>query len=104
LQIERELGWQKQDEEERTHHHGKRRHFGDSCLAQRGDAEIDKAFQKLRVKRLAAPMLMIAAGTRAPIAIAAKANPANHPGNKILKRSGTTSLLFESFRPAAWPI
>lgn len=61
-------------------------------------------FQKLRVNRLAAPMLMTAAGTSAPIAIAAKAKPANQLGNSILNSSGTTSLLLASFNPAAWPM
>jgi hypothetical protein len=46
-------------------------------------------------------MLITAAGTRAPIAMAANAKPANQPGNSALKRAGTTSLLLESVKPAA---
>ena len=38
-------------------------------------------------------MDMIAAGTRAPIAMAAKATPANQSGNIWSKSSGTTVLL-----------
>src|SRR6202011_245668 len=49
-------------------------------------------FQTLRVNRFAAPMLITAAGTSAPIAIAAKAKPANQDGNSALNSNGTTSL------------
>src|SRR3954453_5839426 len=49
-------------------------------------------FQTLRVNRLAAPMLITAAGTSAPIAIAENAKPANHDGNSALNSIGTTSL------------
>src|SRR5665647_2943833 len=45
----------------------------------------------LRVNRLAAEIAMMAAGTRAPIAIAAKATPANHGGNMSSNSCGTTS-------------
>ena len=37
-------------------------------------------------------MLMTAAGTSAPIAIAENAKPANHAGNSALNSIGTTSL------------
>jgi hypothetical protein len=37
-------------------------------------------------------MLITAAGTSAPIAIAANAKPANHDGNNTLNRTGTTSF------------
>src|SRR6185437_1134709 len=47
------------------------------------------ARQMLRVKRLAAPMDMIAAGTSAPKAMAAKQNPANHGGKLALISAGT---------------
>src|SRR6266850_1753837 len=50
-------------------------------------------FQKLRVNRFAAPIDITAAGTNAPIAIAAKANPVNQLGNSALNSAGTTSLL-----------
>src|SRR3954454_10851471 len=45
----------------------------------------------LRVKRLAAAIDMIAAGTSAPIATAANATPANQLGNASSKNCGTTS-------------
>ena len=45
----------------------------------------------LRVNRLAAAMDMIAAGTKAPMAIAPKANPANQLGNESSKSWGMTS-------------
>src|SRR5215207_9147940 len=45
----------------------------------------------LRVKRFAAAIDMIAAGTRAPIAIAANATPANQLGKASSKNCGTTS-------------
>ncbi len=50
-------------------------------------------FQKLRVNRLAAPMDITAAGTRAPMATAENAKPANQEGNRALNSAGTTSLL-----------
>ena len=37
-------------------------------------------------------MLITAAGTSAPIAIAENANPANQDGNSTLNSTGTTSL------------
>ena len=45
----------------------------------------------LRVKVLAAAIDMIAAGTSAPIAMAAKATPANHDGNMSSNSCGMTS-------------
>ena len=45
----------------------------------------------LRVKVLAAAMDMIAAGTSAPMAMAAKATPANHDGNESSNSWGMTS-------------
>src|SRR6266487_3677932 len=47
----------------------------------------------LRVKRFAAAMDMMAAGTRAPMPTAANATPANQPGNILSNSSGTTVLL-----------
>src|SRR5581483_1228674 len=47
------------------------------------------ARQMLRVTRLAAPIDMIAAGTSAPSAIAAKQKPANHGGKLALISAGT---------------
>ena len=46
----------------------------------------------LRVHRLAAAIDMIAAGTSAPMPIAAKAMPVNHDGNCCWNSSGTTVL------------
>ena len=46
--------------------------------------------QTLRVKRFAAAIDMMEAGTSAPMAIAAKAKPTNHDGNICTKRPGTT--------------
>jgi hypothetical protein len=46
-------------------------------------------------------MLITAAGTSAPMAIAAKANPLIQLGKRHLKRLGTTSLLLDSFNPAS---
>ena len=43
----------------------------------------------LRVNRFAAAIDMIAAGTSAPIAIAANATPANQDGNMSSNSSGT---------------
>src|SRR6476660_5297771 len=48
----------------------------------------------LRVKVLAAAMDMIAAGTSAPMAMAAKATPANHDGNESSNSWGMTSWAF----------
>src|SRR4051794_35774448 len=45
----------------------------------------------LRVNRFAAAIDMIAAGTRAPIAIAAYPTPANHEGNSFSKSCGIAS-------------
>ena len=44
----------------------------------------------LRVNRFAAAIDMIAAGTSAPMPIAANAMPANQPGNIWSNSSGTT--------------
>jgi hypothetical protein len=44
---------------------------------------------RLRVKRFAAAIDITAAGTSAPIAIAAKATGVNHAGNMFTNRSGT---------------
>ena len=46
----------------------------------------------LRVHRLAAAIDMIAAGTSAPMPMAAKATPANQLGNCCSNSSGTTVL------------
>src|SRR6185436_2207237 len=48
----------------------------------------------LRVHRFAAAIDMIAAGTNAPIAIAANATPANQSGNSFSKSCGTASCGF----------
>ena len=44
---------------------------------------------------------MTAAGTSAPIAMAAKANPANQPENSALNSAGTTSFGVAGLMPAA---
>src|ERR1700729_3518678 len=58
-------------------------------------------FHKLRVKRLAEPIDMMAAGTSALIAIAAAAKPTNHDGNNLRNSTGTTSVADVTFTPAA---
>jgi len=55
----------------------------------------------LRVNRLAAAIDITAAGTSAPIAIAANAKPVNQDGNCAMKRSGTAKLGSEGLMPAA---
>ena len=47
----------------------------------------------LRVHRFAAAIDMIAAGTSAPIPMAAKATPANQLGNMLSNSSGTIVLV-----------
>src|SRR6266403_608405 len=42
--------------------------------------------------KASAPTFMTAAGTKAPIAIAENANPANQDGNSALNSAGTTSF------------
>ena len=54
----------------------------------------------LRVNRLAAAIDMIAAGTSAPIAMAERQKPANHSGNILRNRSGTTELVSLVAMPA----
>ena len=58
----------------------------------------------MRVNRLAAPMLITAAGTSAPIAIAENAKPANQDGNSVLNNMGTTSFGVATLMWAAWAI
>src|ERR687893_119262 len=53
----------------------------------------------LRVHRFAAAIDIIAAGTRAPIPIAANATPANQDGNWASKSTGM--IVLESGRPVA---
>src|SRR6478609_10125572 len=55
----------------------------------------------LRVHRFAAAIDMIAAGTRAPIAIAARPTPANQPGNSFSKSCGTDCCGLSTLTPAA---
>ena len=47
----------------------------------------------LRVKMFAVAIDMIAAGTSAPMAIAAKATPTNHDGKANMISDGTEKLL-----------
>ena len=58
-------------------------------------------FQTLRVKVLAAPIPITAAGTSAPMAMPAKAKPANHPGNIASKSRGTAACGSLTAMPAA---
>ena len=67
----------------------------DSTFARRASSRCDRFFQRysrqmLRVNRLAAAIDIIAAGTNAPMAIAAKQNPANHEGKIFRNNAGTT--------------
>jgi hypothetical protein len=55
----------------------------------------------LRVNRLAAAIDMMAAGTRAPIAMAAKPKPTNQSGNILSNSSGMVWLLLAGLIPAA---
>src|ERR1044072_2259916 len=55
----------------------------------------------LRVNRFAAAMDMMAAGTRAPMPMAAKATPVNQSGNMFSKSWGIASCPFCTFTPAA---
>src|ERR1700754_4365547 len=55
----------------------------------------------LRVHRLAAAVDMIAAGTSAPITIAAYATPANQGGNSFSDSCGTACCGLATFTPAA---
>src|SRR5215469_15310275 len=58
----------------------------------------------LRVNRLAAAIDMIAAGTRAPIPIAAKATPTNQDGKLWRNRAGTAKLLPNSRGQCLWSV
>ena len=51
----------------------------------------------LRVNRLAAAMAMIAAGTSAPMTMAANATPANQLGNRWWNSNGTASCVLSAF-------
>ena len=55
----------------------------------------------LRVHRFAAAIDMIAAGTSAPITMAAYATPANHAGNSFSNSCGTACCGLATFTPAA---
>src|SRR5688500_15980736 len=59
------------------------------------------SFHTLRVKRLAAAIDITAAGTSAPIAIAAKATPRNQDGNMSANSAGTAVLGSVMVSPAA---
>ena len=61
-------------------------------------------FQTLRVKVFAAPIDMTAAGTSAPIAIAAKQKPANQAGKIFSISCGTASCGLATLTPAACAI
>src|SRR5215469_12222983 len=55
---------------------------------------LTNALKMLRVNRFAAAIDMIAAGTSAPIAMAAYPTPANQGGNIFWNRNGTESCAF----------
>jgi hypothetical protein len=55
----------------------------------------------LRMKRLAAAIAMIAAGTSAPTPIAANVKPSNHEGKYLMNRSGTAKFELAGLSPAA---
>src|SRR4051794_24087944 len=55
----------------------------------------------LRVQRFAAAIDMIAAGTSAPMTMAAYATPANHDGNSFSNSCGTACCGLVTFTPAA---
>src|SRR3954470_5111397 len=59
------------------------------------------SFQMLRVNRFAAAIDITAAGTSAPIAIAANATPTNHDGNMFRNRSGTAKFGLVGVMPRA---
>src|SRR5271163_3027439 len=61
-------------------------------------------FQMLRVKVLAAPIDITAAGTSAPSAIAAKQKPANQSGKAQSTNCGTASVGELTLTPAATAI
>ena len=56
---------------------------------------------RLRVNRFEAAIDMMAAGTSAPTAMAARQKPANHSGNIFKNSSGTTELVSFVTMPAA---
>ncbi len=62
---------------------------------------MENCLKTLLASRLAAPIAMIAAGTSAPITIAAFATPANQSGKYFAKSSGTIALLSLVTIPAA---
>ena len=55
----------------------------------------------LRVKMFAVAIDMIAAGTSAPMAMAAKATPTNQAGKAFSNSAGTAKLLPNSLNPPA---
>src|SRR3569833_3484491 len=59
------------------------------------------SFQMLRVNKLAQAIDMIAAGTSAPIAIAANATPTNQSGNACTNSAGTAYWLPNALNPSA---
>src|SRR5207249_698885 len=56
------------------------------------------SLKMLRVNRLAAAIDITAAGTNAPMAIAAKAKPANQSGKEVLIKMGTAAFAPKFFR------
>src|SRR5580698_8626017 len=60
---------------------------------------LTKGRHTLRVKVLAAPIDITAAGTSAPIAIAANEKPANQSGNTLSSNCGTASCGLATLTP-----
>src|SRR6266581_408079 len=70
----------------------------ETCVWSLGVAsDLKNSLKMLRVNRLAAAMAIIAAGTSAPMTIAAKAMPVNQLGNRCWNRYGTASWALPAF-------
>ncbi len=72
------------------------------CCASVGVRVAGTPCRRCGVNRFAAAIDMIAAGTSAPIAIAANATPRNHDGKYLSNSTGTTEFAFSpGLMPAA---
>ena len=90
LEVDRELRRQEEDERERAGLHHQRDDLRDlRLLVRREQSWRTNSFQTFLVNRFAAAIDITAAGTSAPIAIAAKATPTNQSGNMSTKSAGT---------------
>ena len=73
-----------------------------TCASSRSETSArTNSFHTFRVNRLAAAIDMTAAGTSAPIAIAAKATPRNQDGNMSTNSAGTAWFGSVTASPAA---